>query len=80
MARPKKPMQEYLRYTAVGIELGLSVLVGLFIGKYLDDYFGTDPWLTLVFLILGCVAGFRSLYRVGREMMRDLKNEDDSKR
>ena len=80
MAKPKKPMQQYLRYTAVGIELGLSVLVGLFAGKFLDDYFGTAPWLLLTGLIFGCIAGFRSLYRMGRQMMRDLKNEDEAPR
>ena len=76
MARQKKPMQQYLRYTAVGVEMGLSVLAGLFIGNLLDGFFGTGPWLMLVFLILGCVAGFRALYRVGREMRRDLRDEE----
>ena len=78
VAVPKRPMQQYLRYSAVGIEMGLSVVAGLFIGKVLDDYLGTQPWLTLVFLILGCVAGFRAIYRTARRMQDDLRDGDKS--
>jgi ATP synthase protein I len=40
-----------------------SIAVGLFFGYYLDKFFGTDPWLLLVFLLLGIFSGFYSLIR-----------------
>jgi ATP synthase protein I len=76
MAKSQRPFQYYLRYSAVGIELGLSVLVGLFIGKYLDDRLGTKPWLLLLFLILGVVAGFRAIIRATRRMMEEERQRE----
>ena len=40
-----------------------SIAVGLFIGYWLDKWLGTDPWLLIVFLLLGTVSGFYSLLR-----------------
>ncbi|HEY4055910.1 MAG TPA: AtpZ/AtpI family protein [Kofleriaceae bacterium] len=58
-----------LRSTSVGLELGISVIVGLLAGYYLDQRLGTTPWLMLVFLVLGLIAGFRGV-------MRAVKRED----
>ena len=40
-----------------------SIAVGLLIGYYLDKWFGTDPWLLIIFLLLGIFSGFYSLLR-----------------
>ncbi len=40
-----------------------SIAVGLFIGYYLDKLFRTQPWLLLVFTVLGIFSGFYSLIR-----------------
>ncbi len=40
-----------------------SIAVGLFLGYWLDKLFGTDPWLLIVFLLLGIASGFYSLIR-----------------
>ncbi len=56
-----------LSQSSVGLELGLSVIIGLLIGYGLDAKFGTGPWLMLLFLVFGLVAGFRGVLRaVGR--------------
>ena len=49
--------------SSLGLMLPSSIIVGLFLGYYLDKFFGTHPWLLLVFFILGAVAGFYSLLR-----------------
>lgn len=42
--------------------------VGFAIGYWLlDSNLGTFPWFTIVFLILGIVAGFRYLFRIARK-------------
>lgn len=71
-------IQDYLRHSAVGIEMGLSVVVGLLVGWFLDDYFGTEPWLLLLFLILGMVAGFRSMLRAARRMREQAQQDRES--
>ncbi len=56
-----------LAQSSVGLELGLSVIIGLLIGYGLDAKFETGPWLMLLFLGFGLVAGFRGVLRaVGR--------------
>lgn len=56
-----------LSIASVGLEMGVSVAVGLAIGYFLDKEFGTDPYLTLVFLLLGVAAGFKALLRAARQ-------------
>ncbi len=55
--------RELGRYSALGLEMAISVVVGLAIGYYLDKWLGTSPWLTILWLGFGFAAGVRSLYR-----------------
>jgi ATP synthase protein I len=48
--------------------MGLSVAIGLAIGYFLDRYFHTKPWFTIIFLILGVAAAFRSLASLAKEI------------
>lgn len=50
--------------SSLGISMVLATFVGLYIGIYLDDKFSTKPWLTIIFLIIGIIAGFRNIYTV----------------
>jgi ATP synthase protein I len=63
-----KEKKEFLRLllvvSTVGINLVVATFIGLAIGYYLDKLFGTSPWLTIIFLIIGIAAGFRNLFRV----------------
>ncbi|MFQ5606778.1 MAG: AtpZ/AtpI family protein [Candidatus Zixiibacteriota bacterium] len=58
----------------IPIILAVGPIVGVLIGKFLDDKFGTSPWLTILFVIFGFIASIR-------EMIRLLKrsNTDDDK-
>lgn len=48
---------------SVGIELAVSICLGVWLGKKGDAYFGTT-WLVLVGLTIGLLAGFRSVFQV----------------
>ena len=37
----------------MGLELGLSVVVGFLIGSWLDEWLDTKPWFLLVFGVSG---------------------------
>ncbi len=72
---PEKPLfKQLLEASSVGIQLVLSTFVGFAIGYYLDKFFGTFPWLTAIFLILGIIAGFYDLVRVARKENGSKKN------
>jgi ATP synthase protein I len=40
----------------------------------LDKWLGTEPWLLVIFLLLGIVAGFRDVYREAQRMQRKADN------
>ena len=62
-----------LGYSALGIEMGICVVIGLVIGRYLDKYFTTYPYLTFIFMIFGIIAAFRAVYSAYKR----LKKEDE---
>lgn len=61
--------------STVGITLVVATVIGYYIGHYLDGRYGTTPWLTLVFLLLGIAAGFKNLYDQTRRLM-DVDKQD----
>jgi ATP synthase protein I len=57
----KRALRELAYYSSLGLSVSLSIFIGLAVGIYLDRRFETTPWCTLVFLILGIIAGFRNI-------------------
>lgn len=51
-------------YGAVGIQLGLTVVAGWFMGNYFDQRWNTSPWLALTGLISGFIGGFYNLIHI----------------
>ena len=66
----------------MGLEIGLSVVVGFLIGTWLDEWLKTAPWFLLIFGIAGIIAGYRSMFRMVKRMKSDTetgqKNEPKS--
>ncbi|HEY1938382.1 MAG TPA: AtpZ/AtpI family protein [Candidatus Angelobacter sp.] len=50
------------RYSNLGFVLPAAIVTGLLIGAALDRWLKTS-WITLVGLLVGCVAGFIELIR-----------------
>ncbi|NLL80943.1 MAG: AtpZ/AtpI family protein [Tissierellia bacterium] len=44
-----------------------SVFVGVMLGKYLDGFLGTSPWLLLIFSLLGVGAAIRVLFNISKD-------------
>jgi ATP synthase protein I len=61
-------LRQLLEASSVGIHLVLTTFAGFAIGYVLDKkVFGTFPGMTIIFLILGVIAGFKELFRVARK-------------
>ena len=58
----KKLFRELWFYSSLSFSIALSIVIGLGFGYWLDTKFETSPWLTLIFLGLGVIAGFRNIY------------------
>ena len=63
-------------YGTVGLEFGLSVIVGLFFGQWLDGKLHTGPWLLLVGMGFGTAAGIRTLLRTAEKARKEIDEED----
>ena len=72
--------RELGKYSALGLEMALSVVIGMGIGYYLDRWLGTGPWLTVVWMALGFAAGVRSLYRAAVRSGKDLERDEEQRR
>jgi ATP synthase protein I len=76
----KALFRELGKYSALGLEMAISVVVGLGIGYYLDKWLGTAPWLMILWIGFGFAAGVRSLYRAavrsGQDPEEREKDED----
>lgn len=61
----KTSAEKYKTMRGLGIGLTIpmllaaSIVVSSMIGYYLDNWLGTGPWLTLLFLFLGIATGIR---------------------
>ena len=49
------------RFLALGMQIAGSVVGGMLLGWYADRYFGTEPWLTTLFTLVGFLGSLRVL-------------------
>lgn len=48
--------------TQVGLTMFICVLLGVLLGRALDGWLGTSPWLLILFSFIGGAAAIRSLF------------------
>ena len=71
MTKLPKSSPKWVMYSSMGLELGLSVVVGFLIGNWLDEWLETDPCFLLIFGIAGIIAGYRSIFRLVKRVQAD---------
>ena len=54
----------------ISTELVASVVVGTTLGYILDNWFGTKPWLILIFFFVGVIAGIMNVIKSAKKMQR----------
>lgn len=54
-----------------GTDLVVALVVGGFLGYWIDHWLGTKPWGMIIFFFLGFAAGFLNIYRA--QMGQDYK-------
>lgn len=55
------------------------ILAGIFIGKWLDERYGTEPWLFLLVLGLSFVISITGLIKISVEEMKKIEKEEKDK-
>ena len=76
--KPSGTYRELGPYLGLGTQLAASIVVMLFIGKWLDGVFGIFPVLTIAFALLGGGAGIYSVIKTALEMNKK-KNEKNNR-
>ena len=71
MTQLHKSGSKWVIYSSMGLELGLSVVVGFLIGSWLDIWLATEPLFLLIFGIAGIIAGYRSIFRLVKRVQAD---------
>jgi ATP synthase protein I len=61
--KPEDAWREYASYGSLGLELAVTVLVCAYLGYRLYLYFHTTPWLMIVGVFLGFIAGVYTIYK-----------------
>lgn len=56
--------------STMGLHIVSAIIVGLTFGYYLDKYFGTKPWLLMIFFLFGVIAGFKMVFEDFRKLQR----------
>ena len=51
----------------LGVTMAACVLIGVFLGMFLDRLLGTGPWLLLVCSLLGMAAAFKTLFDIANK-------------
>jgi ATP synthase protein I len=75
-ARSAKRGFDMLSASSVGLEMGISVLLGVLAGLWIDSKLGTSPLFMLVFIVLGLIAGFRGVIRAMKRADRAAAADD----
>lgn len=47
----------------IGLHMAVSVAVGLFGGRMVDNWLNTHPWATVAGIVLGMISGLWSTYK-----------------
>ncbi len=50
--------------TAIPMVLMTGPACGYFMGHFIDQYFKTDPWFMILFVVIGGIAGVREMIRL----------------
>jgi ATP synthase protein I len=59
----------------LGLFFGISVVIGMSFGGWLDKKLHTAPWLRIIGVLLGIATGFNELYRVTKRYQRKLSQQ-----
>jgi hypothetical protein len=67
--KPKKQLNRYIALTGIGLQMGITIYLAAYLGKWLDAKYGDANTYTIVCTLAGVVLSFYSL-------LRQIKNLD----
>ncbi len=68
----------YALLSQIAIQVLVIMVMMFFLGKWLDEKFGTSPLFLLVLLLLGMASAFKSIYDIGMNEVKKYEKHDKS--
>ena len=56
-------MQELAPYASLGLQLVITIVIGAYLGWWLDGRYDTSPWFLIILTFLGAIAGMVTFIR-----------------
>ena len=69
----KQTAIQMARVSSIGIAMVIAIFGCFYLGRWLDQQLETEPYLTLLFLLIGIAAGFRNMYLFVKGYVKDDK-------
>ena len=69
----KQTAIQMARVSSIGIAMVIAIFGCFYLGRWLDLHLETEPYLTLLFLLIGIAAGFRNMYLLVKRYVKDDK-------
>jgi ATP synthase protein I len=69
----KQTAIQMARVSSIGIAMVIAIFGCFYLGRWLDQQLETEPYLTLLFLLIGIAAGFRNMYLLVKRYVKDDK-------
>ncbi len=73
-----KTMEVFATAGTIGMHMVSGPIVGFGIGYVLDKWLGTDPWMKLIFFLVGIGAGFLNVHRDSQHLLRKMQKEKEA--
>ena len=67
-ASKKKPVNNYMKYSGMAMQMAVMLMIGTYLGKKLDERFATEqPYFTALLALLFLLA---ALYLILKDLMK----------
>ncbi|MGD9577309.1 MAG: AtpZ/AtpI family protein [Syntrophorhabdus sp.] len=73
----REVVKSLIGYSSLGLEMGLCVAIGIGIGYFLDRFFHTSPYLTIIFMIFGIIAAMKTIYQLLKKIEKENERDKD---
>lgn len=68
--KEREKSTDYMEYVSLGGEIAAALFIPILIGYWLDEYFGSSPWI----LLIGCGVGVVNIFILIFQLNKRLNN------
>ncbi len=68
-----------VNFAKVSASIAIPIIIALYLGKYLDNHFGTTPWIFLGLTALAFIISLISIYVSMAKYIKDLEEKEKNK-